>query len=549
MIGSLRKHQSWIWIIAIPVVIVSLISFYSSGGRGGRNQGDLAIGSINGRPIKREEYASARKLASLQSLLRTGQVPRDGQDLKQEVFNRILVEEAIRHYRIEVSSEVTAKFLRNMLVGENATLDLPTYQKILANIGTKIPGLTDQDMDHYARTEVGRLHLAAIFGAPGSLVTQAEVEDNFRRAHEDMIVEAAVVSATNFLAEVKADAMSVSNYFSLNQSFYRQPEQRSANYVFIPLTNFFAEADAKIAKQGTNMAAIVENQFTQMGTNALIEPLTGRQMTKPEALERIRTEIRGSIAGSEARIAAAKLINEVYEAQKEGPYVSGLFEKQAAAAKLPLMNTLPFEASVGPLGVSAEGFSEATFALTQEKPYSLRPLSTDKGVYVLLLKQVLPARLLPFETVRTQVTSDFKREESLKLARNAGEKFASTLTNTASAVKSFAAAAKAAGFTVVPLPRFSLATQALPESPLPVDIRLLKAYTSGLKVGASTAFVPLQDGGVVMHLVSKQAVDAAKLKEELPAYALRFREQRVYYSFSEWLNRQAIELKLVVPQS
>ena len=140
MIGSLRKHQSWIWIIAIPVVIVSLISFYSSGGRGGRNQGDLAIGSINGRPIKREEYASARKLASLQSLLRTGQVPRDGQDLKQEVFNRILVEEAIRHYRIEVSSEVTAKFLRNILVGENATLDLPTYQKILANIGTKIPG-------------------------------------------------------------------------------------------------------------------------------------------------------------------------------------------------------------------------------------------------------------------------------------------------------------------------------------------------------------------------------------------------------------------------
>ena len=548
MIGSLRKHQSWIWIIAIPVVIVSLVSFYSSGGGGGSG-GGISVGSINGRPIKRDEYASAQKLAALQSLLRTGQVPRDGQDLRQEVFDRILVEEAIRHYRIEVSSEVTAKFLRNMLVGENATLDLATYQKILANIGTKIAGLTDQDMDRYARTEVGRLHLAAIFGGPGSLVSQAEVEDNFRRAHEEMIVEAAVVSGTNFLAEVQADAASVSNYFSLNQSFYRQPEQRSANYVFFPLTNFFAEADAKIAKQGTNMAAIVENQFTQMGTNSLIEPLTGRQMTKAEALERIRTEFRGSIAGSEARIAAAKLINEVYEAQNEGPYVAGLFEKKAEAAKLPLMSTLPFEASVGPLGVSAEGFSEATFALSPDKPYSLRPLASDKGVYVVLLKQVVPARLLPFETVRTQVIADFKREESLKLARNAGEKFASTLTNTTSVVKGFAAAAKAAGLTVVPLPKFSLATQSLPESPLPVDIRLLKGYTSGLKVGASTAFVPLQDGGVVMHLVSKQAVDPAKLKEELPAYGQRFREQRVYYSFREWLNRQATELKLVVPQS
>ena len=222
---------------------------------------------------------------------------------------------------------------------------------------------------------------------------------------------------------------------------------------------------------------------------------------------------------------------------------------QAEAAKLPLMTTLPFEASVGPLGVSAEGFSEATFALTQEKPYSLRPMASDKGVYVLLLKQVVSARLLAFETVRTQVTSDFKREESLKLARNAGEKFASSVTNSTSVVKGFAAAAKAAGLTVVPLPKFSLATQALPDSPLPVDLRLLKGYTSGLKVGASTAFVPLQEGGVVMHLVSKQAVDPAKLKEELPAYGQRFREQRVYYSFSEWLNRQATELKLVVPQS
>lgn len=548
MIGSLRKHQSWVWIIAIPFVIVSFVVFFSPAAKMGGGGERGSYGSINGRPIRAEEFNAARNLATLQSLLRTGQLPREGQELKQEIFNRILIDEAIRHYRIQASPEVTAKFLRNLLVGENATLDLPTYQKILANIATRIPGVTDQDLDSYARSEVGRLHLAAIFGGPGSLVTPAEVEENFRRANEEMIVEAAVVSSTNFLSRVIADPSAVSNYFSLNQSFYRQPEQRSASYVFFPLTNYLAEADAQLAKQ-TNMAAIVENRFTQMGTNALVEPLTGRQLTKPEALDRIRTEFRESIAGSEARRAGAKLINDVYEAQKDGPYVAGLFEKQAVESKLSLLNTLPFESAVGPLGVSAEGFSEATFALTQAKPFSIRPLASGKGIYVLLLRQVIPARLLPLDTVRVQVIADFKREESMKLARNAGEKFASTLTNSTPVAKGFAAAAKAAGMSVVPLPKFSLATQALPESPLAVDIRLLKGYTSGLKVGASTAFVPLQDGGVVMHLVSKQAVDAGKMREELPAYAQRFREQRVYYSFSEWLNRQAGELKLVVPQS
>lgn len=557
MIGSLRKHQSWIWILAIPVIIVSFIASDFVMGRSGVRGGDRGgtFGSINGRSIKRDEYMAAEKQAYLQAFLRTGQVPRNEQDfdrmgmnLRREILNRILIEEAVRHYRIEIDRAATAKFLRNMLVGEKNALDLATYKQIITQISSKIPGITDADLERFARSEVSRLHLAAVFGAPGALVTPAEVEENFRRAHEDLVVEAAFVSQTNFLAQVPADPIAVSNYFSLNQAFYNQKEQRSASYVFLPLTNFYAEADAQLGRQ-TNLALIVENRFTQLGTNALTDPLTGRQLTKPEALERIRNEFRDSLAGAEARKAGAKLIADIYDAHGEAPYKPGLFEQKAAEAKLTVLNTLPFEAAVGPLGVSAQGFTETTYSLSLEKPVSQRPLLAENGAYVLLLKQVLPPRLLPFDAVRTQVIADFKREESTKLARNAGEKFASTLTNAPASATGFASAAKAAGLTVVKLPKFSLATEALAENPLPIDIRLLKGYASALQPGASSAFVPLQEGGVVLHLVSRQPVDPAKLKEELPAYAQRLREQRVYYSFSEWLNRQATELRLVMPQA
>ncbi len=558
MIGSLRKHQSMVWIIAIPFVIVSLVAFYSSTGPAGRGRGgDLNLGSINGRAISRDEYASASRQVHLQALFRTGKVPQTeqefqqlGMDLKREIYNRILVDEAIRHHRIDVSPEASAKFLRSYLVGEKGTLDLATYNQILANVSKQLPGITDQDLTSYARSEVGVRHMAAVFGGSGSLVTPAEAEVNFRKAHEEMLVEAALVNRSNFLAQVQADPVAISNYFLLNQSFYRQPEQRSVTYAFIPITNFLAEADAQLAKLGTNVANGLEREFTAMGTNALIDPDTKLELTKPQALERIRNRFREGIAGGEARKVAATLIYDIAEGHIDAPYKAGLFEQAAAKTNLTVLGTLPFERSAGPLGINAEGFADAAFSLTPEKPVSARPVLSEKGAYVLLLKQVVPARTKTFEAVQTEVVADFRREESMKLARNAGDKFALSLTNSPAATNAagFAAAAKAAGLTVVTVPKFSLATEALPESGLPVDVRVLRAYASGLQPGASSAFVPLADGGFVLHLLSRQPVDPAKLKEELPAYIQRLREQRLYYGYNDWMSRQATELRLVPGQ-
>ena len=58
MFGSFRKHQQWIWILGVIVIIPSFVIFFSPdakwnrGFRGGREKVDL--GSFNGKPIQRD---------------------------------------------------------------------------------------------------------------------------------------------------------------------------------------------------------------------------------------------------------------------------------------------------------------------------------------------------------------------------------------------------------------------------------------------------------------------------------------------------------------
>src|SRR3954470_18830369 len=77
MFGSFRKHQQWIWILGVIVIIPSFVIFFSPdakwnrGLRGGSDKG-LDLGSFNGRPIGRDEYMAANRETKINYFMRTG---------------------------------------------------------------------------------------------------------------------------------------------------------------------------------------------------------------------------------------------------------------------------------------------------------------------------------------------------------------------------------------------------------------------------------------------------------------------------------------------
>ena len=73
MFGTIRKHQNWLWIVIITVIIISFVVFFSPDVKLGANRTTGGeSGSINGKPIPAEEYQEAYEEAKLSHFMRTG---------------------------------------------------------------------------------------------------------------------------------------------------------------------------------------------------------------------------------------------------------------------------------------------------------------------------------------------------------------------------------------------------------------------------------------------------------------------------------------------
>jgi hypothetical protein len=92
-----------------------------------------------------------------------------------------------------------------------------------------------------------------------------------------------------------------------------------------------------------------------------------------------------------------------------------------------------------------------------------------------------------------------------------------------------------------------LSTQTLPELENRASLDILQNVATKLTAGENSGFIATGDGGLVLHLRAKLPVDEQRLKEELPEFLARQREQRMSAAYSEWFQKMQTELKLVRP--
>ena len=201
--------------------------------------------------------------------------------------------------------------------------------------------------------------------------------------------------------------------------------------------------------------------------------------------------------------------------------------------------TEPFSRD-GPKGLKVpEQFTQVALALTPEQPVPSEPLPGTDAVYVIALKKRFPSEVEPFEAVRERVAEDFRRDEAKEAARRAGESFYSKLTNNLAQNKSFEASCLEANVSPLKLPPFSLTTRSLPpEWESRVSLSLLKDVAFALAPGETSPFKQTRDGALVLHVVSRQPADEARLKAELPAFIERLREQRRREASNEWIRKE-----------
>lgn len=556
MIGTIRKHQNWLWFIIIAAIIISFVYFFSPNAKMNYDQGPrIDLGSINGERITPRQFSEAQKEAMLGMFLRYGEWPKQderlNQMLEESAYERLVIIAKLKQLNVEVTPEATARMVKQMFRLEpNQSLSAEDFNRFV--VAQLLPNkITADDFERFVAHQVGLQHLISVFGMSGKLITPKEAESFYVRENAQIVSQAAIFNYSNYLSQVTASPAAVAEYYTNNQANYRLPKRVQVNYVKFDLAKFEPEVDKEMAAD-TNLSARISAIYAQQGPEAF---KTGTNvMGTNEAFAQIKTRMREFTALSKAKQAAYTFLNDLDKAYSDtNPYKPEDFEKFAQSKGLSVKTTEPFNMQDGPKDIKSEEFVQRAFRLmidptepSHKSLFSSSPIATEDGVYAISLKNEFPSAMQPLDAIRAQVTADYSRSRAMDLAMNAGVALANAATNGLAAGKSFASIAEAQKIKPKSLTPFSLMTRTIPEVNAN-DFERLQRVASTLPDGKSSQLIPGEYGGYVLYVEKRLPVDTAKMNAELPDYTARLREQRQNAAFGAWFQQAAKEMNLVMP--
>ncbi len=519
MIGSIRKHSTWLWVVIISITIFSFIYWGSSRYDNNRAGGDN-FGSMDGERITREEVNDARGEVYLNYFFKYGAWPdRDGQrtgfDEQREVAEWVFLVRKEKEHNISIDGGTVA------LAAKNTLRNFENHSQMSAE------ALAQQhadDLERYIRHELGREQLFSLIGLSGQLVTTPEARSMYEREHQEIVTAVVFFSASNYLAGVPAPAPeAVAGFYTNEMSNYRLPERVQVSYVAFDVSNLLVQVEHEL----TNLTEIVEATMTRFGTN------TARfGKTPEEARARIRKELIHEKALAEAKNKADTFAGELFDMS---PVQAGNLATLAKAKGLKVQVTRPFDEEYGPAEFDGgPNFAKAAFSLTAEEPFTGQPIVSENAVYVIALDKKIPSEIPPLSRIRDQVSADFKNYQALQRARQAGEEFAQTARTGLTLGKKFASICTDARVKPVTIPNFSLSTRELPAAEDYIPLNQFKQIAFNVAPGSASSFNPTRDGGLVVFVERQLPIDPARMTADMPAFLNNVRRARQMEAINAW---------------
>ena len=546
MFGTIRRHQNWLWLIIIAVIIVSFVIFFSPDAQwsgSGRSTAQVNFGSIDGKPIGHDEFMEAYAESKLNEFFRntSGKWPGNEeavqQSLQRNAIYRVLLVKKLKELDIKVSETAVARLAHDRI----GDYPLANFAKDHLQNG----GVTIEDFERFMRHEAGIQQLVGVAALSAKMLNPQEAEVLYRKENQEVATEVAIFSSSNLLDKVTLAPGVVGQFYTNRLAAYRLPERIQVSYLDFAASNFLADADKQIS-QITNFNANINEYYFKQGTN-FFKDTNGVALLEPAAKQKIRQEIRDNYALKAAHRKASEFGNSLFEQPQ--PNRADNLDKLAAAGGLTVKVSPPFDRAKG-LEESEfpPMFRQKAFALTKEDPIQFVPIVGEHAVYLIALKNKIPSEQQPFDKVQEKVAADYKNSQALDMARRAGQNFYTAATNGLAIKKTFSELAVEAKAKVLAVPPFSPSMTSLPGWDEKISLRLLQNYAAELEPGKVSNFIPQPDGGIVLYLRDKLPIEVAKMQKELPDFLNRLRVYRQNEAFNQWFRKQIEQSKLVVPQ-
>ena len=563
MIGTIRTHQKWLWIVIIVATIISFVYMFSParqyGGRGSSFSGGSGpdYGSVNGEPVTPEQYAAAQREGFLFYRFHYGQWPTTDDQKKivdRWTEQRLMLDAELQKYNIRITPEAAARYTKQMMgLRPDQAIPLDKFEDFIVNELGRKAGLSLDDFNRFVEHQAGQDYLVALFGMSGKLITAQEAEFFYRREIAPMVTERVNFLATNYYAKTVPTTQELGDFYDKHQADYRLPDRVQVNYIVFPASNYLAQAQKLL---GTNIDDRADQVYHQEGPDAFKDE-AGKVLTQEDAEAGIKNEIRLYTALTEARKDANAFLNDLSANHDDDhPFSTDDLFKLAKTRGLTVKTSEPFDEKTGTTNLDVPAKSlRVLFSLRENDPddkehsllYAPSPLLGDtNAVYVVGLQKRFPSQIQALAEVKEAAIRDYRADKSMELARAAGEKFAVTAQSDFGQGQSFDSACADDNLTPETLPPFSLATPSIPAITNKAEFNQLQGAAFNLMTGQSSNFMPTEDGGYVVYVKQRQSVDEAKMKEELPAYLAKMRDQRQIAAFEEWFGRE-MQLQVVPP--
>jgi hypothetical protein len=533
MIGTIRKHSKWLWVIIITLTIISFVFFMGSGPSrmgGGGGGGDL--GSIYGRKITQQAYAEARHEFYIFYFIHYHEWPDRNPDitpneLERETYIRLMLDQKAEDLGIYVSDDAAAADAIQMLRALGRNGQAPSMDDFVKQI-LQPANLTAADFERFTRHDLAVQQLIQAVGMAGALITPQAAAAAYSRENQELSAQIVFFSASNYLSQVAVTPDAVRQFYTNYLAAYRLPDRVQVSYVEFKVADFLAQSKAEWAK--TNFDELVDETYAQYGAQSFPDA-----KTPAEGKAKLREILIHQRALTDARVQANDFATAVFNIDPPKPENLATVAKQKGLA---VKTTAPFDSQNGPAEFSApEDFTKTAFGLTPDYPFA-NPIAGPDAIYVIALARQLPSEIPSFGEIHDRVTQDYQMQQAAELAREAGTNFTYKLMIGMAAGKSFASVCAAAGLPPQVLPPFSLNTRELPGFAGRVDLNQLKPAAFSTPVGHASGFEPDGDGGFIVYVQSQLPVDLSSMDAALAQFTDNLRQQRQSGAFNEWLGTE-----------
>ena len=144
---------------------------------------------------------------------------------------------------------------------------------------------------------------------------------------------------------------------------------------------------------------------------------------------------------------------------------------------------------------------------------------------------------MTFEEAKDRLADELKHERAQEAMDLKAAEIRNKIAADLKAGKSFAEAAQAAaGQKPEDFPAFSAEDLQMRKFADKPDGAVIMHIADSLNIGETSALVPTEKGGVMVHLDKREPIDEAKFQLELPRVAEGVAEIRATVLFQEWLK-------------